>query len=312
MAPEQAAGQGTAVGPAADFYALGAILNECLTARPPFPAATSMEVLLQVLQDESVPPRRLNPRLPRDLETICLKCLQKEPGKRYATTAALAADCAAFLHGEPIAARPAGAVERGWRWCQRKPVQAGLVLTAFFLVVALAAGVVGTSWGLVEARRARDNEAAQRQIAEMAQGLAQERLEEVTRQKQRVEEESAIAKSVNEFLQKDLLGQADIRNQPLPGGTGGRNKDITVGELLDRAAKTIEGKFAMQPQTEAAIRLTVGKAYRALGRYGGAAVGQCPGQGDGPLGAVQTGRSAGVGGGPARACRGGGTGTAAG
>jgi WD40 repeat protein/tRNA A-37 threonylcarbamoyl transferase component Bud32 len=140
MAPEQAGGKRQPVGSAADVYALGAILYECLTGRPPFKGSTMLETLAQVVADEPVPPSRLQPKTPRDLEAICLKCLQKEPGKRYADAATLAEDLRRFQGGQSITARPAGSLERGWRWCRRNPRVASLS-AAVVLALVLGSGI---------------------------------------------------------------------------------------------------------------------------------------------------------------------------
>jgi tetratricopeptide (TPR) repeat protein len=158
MAPEQAAGGGKSAGPAADVYALGAILYECLTGRPPFHAATALETMALVRTADPVPPSRLQPGVPRDLETIALKCLQKEPAKRYAAAAALAGDLDRFLAGEPVVARPVGRVERAWKWGRRRPTAAALAALA---VLAALAGVAG-----LLAHQARLNRALARIAAE--------------------------------------------------------------------------------------------------------------------------------------------------
>jgi serine/threonine-protein kinase len=127
MAPEQAQGRKD-IGPAADVYALGAVLYECLTGRPPFKAASLHETLLQVINDEPVPVRRLQPGVPKDLETVCDKCLQKEPHRRYASAKELQDDLGRFLRGEPVLARPVGKLERAAKWARRNPALAALAV----------------------------------------------------------------------------------------------------------------------------------------------------------------------------------------
>jgi serine/threonine protein kinase len=124
MPPEQAAARLDLVGLASDVYALGAILYNALTGRPPFQAANAVETLKQVVESEPVGPRQLNPHIPRDLETIALKCLEKTPQRRYATVQDLADELRRFVTGQPILARPVSQAERVWRWCRRNPLVA--------------------------------------------------------------------------------------------------------------------------------------------------------------------------------------------
>jgi hypothetical protein len=176
LAPEQARGESKRVTTAADVYALGAILYELLTGQPPFRAETAAEALLQVLQAEPAPPSRLRPGLPRDLETICLKCLHKEPSRRYESAAALADDLERWLRGEPIQARPAGPTERLWRWCRRNPALA-LVTAGFVLALLLGQATTTWQWWRAEKERQRADEArgdAERQAEESRQRLVQQ------------------------------------------------------------------------------------------------------------------------------------------
>lgn len=136
MAPEQARGELSAIAATTDIYALGAIFYAMITGRPPFQAGSLPETLRQVSEQEPVPPSLLNPDIPQDLETICLKCLEKDPRRRYASSLDVADELQRFLRGEPILSRPVSHVERGWRWCRRNPIQAALIAAVLFSVVA--------------------------------------------------------------------------------------------------------------------------------------------------------------------------------
>jgi eukaryotic-like serine/threonine-protein kinase len=173
MAPEQALGRPDALGPAVDVYALGAILYECLTGRPPFRAETAAATLQQVLDEEPVPPARLNPRVPRDLETICLKCLAKDPQRRYASAAALAEDLRRFERGEPITARPVGRLERLVWWVWRRPVLATLLVVGLLLALALAGGLLWLGWEQAATTRAVQDDL--REVARLQEQFAWDR-----------------------------------------------------------------------------------------------------------------------------------------
>lgn len=163
MAPEQAANSNK-IGPGADVYSLGAILYELLTGRPPFKGATAMDTLLQVMSDEPVSPAALCPRLPKDLETICLKCLQKDPGKRYAAGGELADDLQRFNEGRPVLARPVGKTVKLWRWCRRNAAVASLLALA---VLLLTSGAAIASFFAIKASFAERRAVVQAQRADL-------------------------------------------------------------------------------------------------------------------------------------------------
>jgi eukaryotic-like serine/threonine-protein kinase len=150
MAPEQVKGDRAAIGPASDVYGLGALLYHLLTGRPPFSAASVADTLDQVRNQEPVPPRRLIRQIPRELETIVLKCLQKSPAGRYASAEAVASDLRSWLDGRPISARRVSPVEKGWRWCRRRPAISALA-AMLMLTLSVAFVSVVVLWRRAEA-----------------------------------------------------------------------------------------------------------------------------------------------------------------
>lgn len=246
MPPEQAAGRIDAIGPWSDIYSIGAILYALLTGRPPFKAASAVQTLNQVLERDPPQLTALNPSIPRDLETIALKCLEKAIPRRYASARDVADELRRYLEGRPILARPVGVAQRAWRWCRRNPLAASLL--TLFLGTLITGIAVSSRFAWLERRRA---------IAE-AEARADERAARVAAEKQR-----DIAEGLNDLLNRDILGQADIWNQAESSGRVDPN--ITVKATLDRAAERVEKRFENQPEVEVAVRRALGSAFSALG-----------------------------------------------
>jgi tetratricopeptide (TPR) repeat protein len=238
MAPEQALGDRQRIRATVDVYALGAILYEALTGRPPFLGSSSFDTLEQARTREPLPPRRLRPKIPADMETICLKCLQKDPHKRYAAALDLAEDLRLFLAGEPVRARPVGRWERTRKWARRRPAAAALVLAVPLLTIVAIAGIGWQWWRAEDGRREARAALEQMTIARQA--------EEAQRQRAR----RAVDKMFTRVAEKWLSQRPGL--EPLQR------------EILEDALRFYQ-EFAKEESGDPELRWETGIAHRRVG-----------------------------------------------
>ncbi len=258
MAPEQARGELKNLGPSADIYSLGAMLYEMLVGRPPFLGTTPFETILQVIKEEPVPPSRLIGKLPPDVETICLKCLQKEPAKRYATAELLAEDCRRFVAGEPILSRPISPAERAWRWCRRNPRVAGLLATVAGLLVVVTVTSTVSALTIAQERNLKEIQRKDavdaRVAAETARQQADENAKIATKQ-------AGLSLNTMQVLIDKVQTQLDEapRTQQIK-----RDLLETAMEGLKKVAKEAEGSTSIET-TMLGAHMQMAKMFKQLG-----------------------------------------------
>ena len=278
MAPERFNGWSD---PRSDVYALGATLYELLTLRPAFDESDRVKLIDRVLHERAMPLRQVDRRIPRDLETIVLKALAKEPGERYATAGQLAEDLQRFVVGKPILARRSSAVERSWRWNKRNPGLAALNALAATLITIIAIVSSVAAWTY----RAQSNDLRiEKLLSEANFHRADQALVETKAAKKATEDalaqsevsrtqavtaeatarlEAAKAKAVNEFLTQDILTQAEPANNDV-------QDKVTLLEVVERAAGKVGERFRDQPQVEAELRGTIAETFHGLGSFAAA------------------------------------------
>jgi len=259
MAPEQARGDVHDVGPSADVYSLGAILYEMLTGRPPFLGSSLVETLEQVRSKEPVPPRELVPKVPRDVETIALKCLQKEPAKRYGSAGELADDLDRFRAGKPILARPVSSMERAVRWCKRNPRIAGLTAA---VVISLIVGTIVSTVLAIGMARERNQKEAERIRAEEARVVAEAATVQAKKNAEEVLKQGKLA--LGSF--GTLIDEVQKKIGDSPGTLPLKLKLLeTAIEGLDKVAKNDEDSRLLGQSTAAAY-MKIGQLYQQMGQ----------------------------------------------
>ncbi len=256
MSPEQAR-DSSQVTAASDLYSLGATLYDLVTGRPPFQAASSVETLRQVMDEEPVAPRQLNPAIDRDLETITLKCLAKESARRYGSAADLADDLRRYLNGEPIHARPVFLPERAWRWSRRHPAAAAAiaaVLIGLAFVSVLSAALWSINKRLVISIAAETN---------AKNDAESKRVEAVQAREAETEAKNeAVAKEKETKQAFDFLIQSFRKPDPDADG-----EQLTVAELFGQAVEQLDTTFPNQPRIQARLLNAIGQTYYGLGLY---------------------------------------------
>ena len=271
MAPEQASGNAHAAGPAADVYALGAILYDCLAGQPPFKGKTVIETLDQVRTQDPAPPSRYQASIPLDLDTICLKCLRKEPEKRYASAAELADELVRYQQGEPILARPVGRFERALKWVKRNPVMAAAVAAVFMLMllVSITATVFAVQMTLkneaIKAERAKAEQKATE--AENNRQLADQKAIEAENNRQLADQRYDLALESLTLTSNRLPQQLSL----LPGS------QLVREHILEQFAKMMEKTLVekdssgLTGRAEMTARVGLGDLYKAQGKLSEAA-----------------------------------------
>jgi tetratricopeptide (TPR) repeat protein len=265
MSPEQAAGRNDEVGPAADVYALGAILYELLTGRPPFRGGSLYDTLQLVQHGEPAPPRQLVPGVPRDLETVCLMCLRKEPAKRYAGADALADDLGHFLAGEPVRARRVSAPERLWRWARREPRLALLAGAVAALLLTVALGSLAFAWRLKHERDETDRARQEADASALAEKVAREQAETSARAEKAAREQAEASARAEKAARRRADESAKVARRNMEGAVHqhGLAMDRVI-QMVERVHGRLNRSGAAGPEAQALREAVLKEALDTL------------------------------------------------